>query len=78
MLGDVFDVFGKRFDAVDARFDKLGEKIDGVYSKVAGINRRLDAEAIQGTDLKMPRRLHDLEEEVYGTGRSKHPNHLPL
>ena len=82
MLGDVVDVFGKRFDKLDEKIaateKALIEKIDGVDSKAAGINRRLDAEAIQRTDLKLPRRVHDLEEEVYGTGRSKHPKHLPL
>ena len=72
----------KRFDKLDEKIaateKALIEKIDGVDSKVAGINRRLDAEAIQRTDLNPPRRVHDLEEEVYGTGRSKHPKHLPL
>ena len=57
---------------------ELKDQIAAVDSKVAGINRRLDTEAMQRTDLKFPRRVHDLEEEVYGTGRSKHPKHLPL
>ena len=57
---------------------KLTDKIDGVDSKVAGINRRLDTEAMQRSDLKLGRRVHELEEEVYGTGRSKHPKHVPL
>jgi hypothetical protein len=71
MLGDMVATFGRRFDKVDDRLLGLG-------NKVAGIDRRLDAEAIQRTDLKLPRRVHDLEQEVYGAGRSKHPKHLPL
>lgn len=81
-IADMVAVFGTRFDRMDEQLaateKKLTEKIDGVDSKVAGTNRRLDAEALERTDLKMPRRVHDLEEEVYGTGRSKHPKHLPL
>jgi len=45
---------------------------------VTGVDRRLDAEALRRNDLKVPRRVNDLEEEVYGRGRSKHPKHLPL
>ena len=71
MLGDVVDVFGKRFD-------KLDDEVAAVKSKVDGINRRLDTEAMHRSDLKLPRRVHELEEEVYGTARSKHPKHLPL
>ena len=71
MLGDVVDVFGKRFD-------KLDDDVAAVKSKVDGMNRRLDTEAMQRSDLKMPRRVHDLEEELYGPGRSKHPKHMPL
>jgi len=85
MLGDVVDVFGKRFDKIDDRFDKLDSRFENlenevatVKSKVDGTNRRLDAEAMQRTDLKLPRRMHEVEEEVYGTGRSKHPKHVPL
>jgi hypothetical protein len=71
MLGDVIDVFGKRFDKID-------DELVAVKGKVDGTNRRLDAEAMQRTDLKIPRRLRDLEQEVYGPDRSKHPKHLPL
>jgi len=85
ILGDVVDVFGKRFDKIDARFDRVDERLDkldevvaAVKGKVDGINRRLDTETMQRTDLKLPRRVHDLEEEVYGAGRSKHPKHVPL
>ena len=78
MLGDVVDDFGKRFDKIDDRLDNLGDEVAAVKGKVDGINRRLDTEAMQRTDLKLPRRVHDLEEEVYGAGRSKHPKHIPL
>ena len=78
MLGDVVDVFGKRFDKLDSRFENLQNELAAVRSKVDGTNRRLDTEAMQRTDLKLPRRMHDLEEEVYGAGRSKHPKHMPL
>ena len=57
---------------------ELKEQIATVDSKVAGINRRLDTDAMQRTDLKLPRRVHELEEKVYGTGASKHPKQLPL
>jgi ribosomal protein L23 len=57
---------------------KLTDKIEGVDSKVAGINRRLDTEAMQRSDLKLPKRVHDLEEETFGPGRSKHPRHVPF
>ena len=67
----LFASFGERFDRIDHR-------LLGVESKVAGIDRRLDAEAIRRSELKLPRRVHDLEEEVHGRGRSKHPKHLPL
>jgi len=78
MLGDVVDVFGKRFDKLDSRFENLENEVAAVKGKVDGINRRLDTEAMQRTDLKLPRRMHEVEEEVYGAGRSKHPKHIPL
>jgi hypothetical protein len=71
MLGDMVATFGDRFDRIDQR-------LLGVENKIAGVYRRLDAEAIRPTEIKLPRRVHDLEEKVYGTGRSKHPKHLPL
>jgi len=40
-----------------------------------GFVRPLETEAMQHSDLKFPRRVHDLEEEIYGPGRSKHPKH---
>jgi len=53
------------------------EELEPVKGKVDGINQRLDTEAMHRSDLKLPRRVHDLEEEVFGPGGSKHPKHLP-
>jgi hypothetical protein len=71
MLGDMVATFG-------ARFDRIEDRLLGLENKVAGIDRRLDTEAVRRSQLKLPRRVHDLEQEVYGRGRSKHPKHLPL
>lgn len=56
----------------------LSDRIDIVKSKADGIQRSLDVERVHRTDLKIPRRLHDVEEQVYGVGGSKHPKHVPL
>ena len=56
----------------------LNDKIDGVNVKVEGVQKTLDAEVTLRIDLKLPRRVHDLEEKVYGSGHSKHPKHVPL
>jgi hypothetical protein len=71
MLTDMAVTFGDRFD-------KIGDQLLRLDNKIMGVDRRLDAEAMRRNDLKLPRRVHDLEEEVYGRGRSKHPKHLPL
>lgn len=71
MLADLVATFG-------SGFDKIGDQLIGLDNKVAGIDRRLDAEAMRRSELKLPRRVHDLEEKAYGRGRSKHPKHLPL
>lgn len=55
---------------------RVDECLDGLDSKVAGINRRLDSEAVARTDLKVPKRVHELEEKVFGT--SRHPKHVAL
>ena len=55
---------------------KLAAKIEGVDSKINGTNRRLDTEAMQRMDLKLPRRMHDVEIKVFGA--SKHPKALPF
>jgi hypothetical protein len=71
MLSDMIATFGDRFDKIDHR-------LLGIESKIVGVDRRLDAEAIRRADLKLTRRVHDLEEKTYGGGRSRHPKHLPL
>ena len=60
------------------QFDKVNRRLDSVESKVDGTNHRLDTEAMRRTDLKISRRLHDVEEKVYGVGGSKNPKHIPL
>jgi hypothetical protein len=55
---------------------RLDARIDGLTVKVEGIQRVVDAEAMQRTDLQLPRRVHELEEKVFGN--SNHPKHLPL
>ena len=57
---------------------KIEDRLIAVESKIDGTNRRLDSEAMQRSDLRLPRRVHDLEEEVFGEGGSKHPKHVPL
>jgi hypothetical protein len=71
ILADIVATFGDRFD-------KIGNQLTGLDNKIMGVDRRLDAETMRRNDLKIRRRVHDLEEEVYGRGRSKHPRHLPL
>lgn len=78
MIGDVVETFGKRFDKIDGRFNKLDDEVAAVKSKVIGTNRRLDTEALQRSDLKLPRRVHRLEEKVFGRGSSQHPKELPF
>ena len=57
---------------------KLTDKIDGLTIKVEAVQKTVDAEAMRRTDLKLPRRVHDLEEKLYGSGRSRHPVNVPL
>ena len=64
--------------ASKADVEKLENRLIAVEGKIDGTNRRLDTEAMQRTDLKLPRRVHDLEEKLFGAGRSKHPKHVPL
>ena len=68
------------FGAVAEDIAKLAtkEQVMAVKSKLDRINSRLDSEAMQRTDLKLPRRVSELEEEVYGAGKSQHPKHLTL
>ena len=65
-------------EIVQQELKPIQEGLTAVKSKIEGTNRRLDDEAMQRTDLKLPPRVHDLEEKVYGVGKSKHPKHVPL
>ena len=65
-------------DRIDKVENKLSDRIDGVDSKAKGIQQSLDVERVERTDLKLPRRLRDVEEKVYGVGGSRHPKHISL
>jgi len=54
------------------------ENVAALKMKIDGIQQSLDTERQARTDLKIPRRLHNVEEKVYGVGRSKHPRHIPF
>src|SRR5262249_116699 len=41
----------------------IEDRLTSVESKIAGTNRRLDEEAMQRTDLALPKRVSDLEEK---------------
>ena len=69
------EAFDKKIDGVEKR---LGDRIDGIKVKVEGVQKTLDDQTLRRADLQLPRRVHDLEEDVFGLGRSKHPKHLPL
>jgi hypothetical protein len=55
---------------------RLDGRISGVKVQVEGVQKTIDDQAVYRDDLKLPRRAHELEEEVFG--HSKHPKHLPL
>jgi hypothetical protein len=54
----------------------IEDRLTSVENKIAGTNRRLDEEAMHRTDLAIPKRVSDLEDETFGA--SRHPQHLPL
>jgi hypothetical protein len=56
--------------------ERLGKRIDGLNVKIEGVQKTVDQEAVSRSDLQLPRRVHDVEEKVFG--HSKHPKHLPL
>ena len=66
----------KLTDKIDSVDPKLTDKIDAIDGKLSGIDGRLDGEAMQRSDLKLPRRVHDLEEKVFR--RSRHPANVLL
>ena len=65
-------------EALKTDIEVLDKKIDGVNVKVAAVQKTLDDDTLHRADLQIPRRVHALEEDVFGPGRSKHPKHLPL
>src|SRR5271154_3262194 len=71
---DISDV--RKEMATKEDIKRLDARIDGLQVKVDGVQSTIDAEAMQRGDLQLPRRVHDLEEKVFG--HSKHPKHLPL
>lgn len=65
-------------EVTEPRFSKIDDRLTSVENKISGTNRRLDTEAIQRSDLRLPRRVHRLEEKVFGRGGSQHPKELPF
>jgi hypothetical protein len=56
----------------------IDNRLTAVENKLTGLYRMHEAEGMKQHDLKLARRVHHLEEEVYGAGNSRHPKHLPL
>jgi hypothetical protein len=54
----------------------IEDRLTSVGNKIAGTNRRLDEEAMQRSDLALPKRVSDLEEKTFGP--SRHPQQIPL
>ena len=71
MLSDIVVTFGERFDKID-------ERLLGLANKSAALTGASTQKQCAAPNLKVPKRVHDLEENAYGRGRSKHPKHLPL
>jgi hypothetical protein len=57
---------------------EIKDRLTAVENKLTGLYRMHEAEGLKEQDLKLARRVHDLEEKVYGAGNSRHPKHLPL
>jgi hypothetical protein len=64
-----------REEIIDA-LKPIEDRLTSVESKISGTNRRLDEEAMQRQDLKLPKRVSNLEEKTFGA--SRHPAHIPL
>ena len=81
-VGKMEDKIGKLEEKMPTKYDlrdvekRLGNRIDGLKVQVEGVQNTFDADAMKRTDLQLPRRVHDLEEKVFG--HFKHPKHLPL
>ena len=62
-----------KIGTMDEKITTMDEKIDTNHleltNKLAGIDRRLDSEAMQRTDQKLPSRVADLETKVFGKSR---------
>jgi hypothetical protein len=63
---------------INGRLDSLEDRLGAVENKLTGLYRMHEAEGMKQQDLKLARRIHDLEEKLYGAGKSRHPKHLPL
>jgi hypothetical protein len=81
-LAFIVEKMATKDDITDIRRDmvalekRLGDRIDGLTVKVEGVQKTIDTEALQRSDLQLPQRVHQLEKKVFG--HSKHPKHLPL
>src|ERR1700730_14064269 len=81
-VGKMEDKTGKLEEKMPTKYDlrdvemRLGNRIDGLKVQVEGVQNTFDADAMKRADLRLSRRVHDLEEKVFG--HSKHPKHLPL
>jgi ferritin-like metal-binding protein YciE len=75
-VGKIEDKIGKLEEKMPTKYDlrdvekRLGNRIDGLKVQVEGMQNTFDADAMRRTDLHLPRRLHELEEKVFG--HSKH------
>lgn len=57
---------------------KVDDRVVASENKIVGMYRLDSEKAMQARELNIPRRVHNLEEHVYGPGGSKHPKHVPL
>lgn len=57
-------------DIIDGKLEPIEMRLAAVESKIDGINRRLDSDAMQRADLKLPQRTSDLETQVFGAARA--------
>jgi hypothetical protein len=78
MLSHVVTSVARIEEAMATKGDiaEVRKDMDGLCVKVDGVQKTVDTEGMQRTDLQLPHRVHELEEKVFGN--SKHPKHLPL
>jgi len=72
---DVHDVVK---EVTEPQFKKIDDRLAAVENKIGGIYRTFTDEAMKARDFKIPKRVHRLEEKVFGTGGSQHPRNLPF